>query len=88
MWVAHTSVSGISAVVDPRGRVLETTGLFEPAVLTPTVRFATSVTPYGRLGDWVAYAAILVIAVFLVAGMLGRRTGEPLQEKAGSAVES
>jgi apolipoprotein N-acyltransferase len=88
MWVAHTSVSGISAVVDPRGRVLETTGLFEPAVLTPTVRFATSVTPYARLGDWVAYAAILAIAVILAAGMLRRRTGEPLREKTGSAVES
>lgn len=74
MWVAHASISGISAVVDPEGRVLESTGLFEPAVLTPTVQFATSTTPYARMGDWVpALAAAAVIGFLLVPVLRARR---------------
>ncbi len=72
MWVAHTSISGISAVVDPMGRVLETTPLFEPAVLTPTVQFASTTTPYARLGDWFPMAAFLAVAAFLIAPLLRR----------------
>jgi apolipoprotein N-acyltransferase len=72
MWVAHASISGISAVVDPEGRVLETTSLFEPAVLTPTVRFATETTPYARLGDWVPWGAVAAVIGFLVAPFFRR----------------
>jgi apolipoprotein N-acyltransferase len=73
MWVAHTSVSGISAVVDPEGRVLERTKLFEPALLTPEIRFADSTTPYARLGDWVPLAAIGAVIGFLVLPFIRRR---------------
>ncbi|HEU4866294.1 MAG TPA: apolipoprotein N-acyltransferase [Actinomycetota bacterium] len=73
MWVAHASISGISAVVDPQGRVLETTNLFEPAVLTPTVRFATTTTPYAKLGDWVPWGAVLAVIGSLVAPFFRRR---------------
>ncbi len=73
MWVAHASISGISAVVDPEGRVLESTPLFEPAVLTPTVRFATTTTPYAKLGDWVPWGAVLTVICFLVAPFFRRR---------------
>lgn len=73
MWVAHASISGISAVVDPSGRVLEKTELFEPAVLTPTVRFATTTTPYAKLGDWVPYGAILAVAIFLILPLFRRK---------------
>lgn len=66
MWVAHTSVSGISAVVDPRGRVVERTELFEPALLTPTVQFATSLTPYARFGDWLVVATAVGVIVLLL----------------------
>ncbi|MGQ0678590.1 MAG: apolipoprotein N-acyltransferase [Actinomycetota bacterium] len=72
MWVAHISISGKSAVVAPDGRVLERTGLFEEAVLTPQVRFATEITPYARLGDWVPYSALVFIVAVLVAGMRRR----------------
>ncbi|MDQ4149946.1 MAG: apolipoprotein N-acyltransferase [Actinomycetota bacterium] len=61
MWVAHAAVSGISGVVTPEGRVTETTGLFAPAVMTPTVRFATTVTPYARFGDWLPFACLAVL---------------------------
>lgn len=84
MWVAHASISGISAVVDPEGRVLEKTPLFQPAVLTPTVQFATSTTLYARLGDWVPVLAIIAVVAFLAAPALRRRARPvPAGEAAG-----
>ncbi|HEX2052460.1 MAG TPA: apolipoprotein N-acyltransferase [Actinomycetota bacterium] len=82
MWVAHASISGISAVVDPAGRVLQQTGLFEPATLVPTLPMATTTTPYARLGDWVPAAAALTVAAALLAPAfrIGRR-----REAAGTA---
>lgn len=73
MWLAHAAVSGRSAVIDPEGRVLSRTDLFEPAILQPEIRFATGVTPYARMGDWVIYATGLAAAAVL--GMdLARRS--------------
>lgn len=78
MWVAHTSISGISAVVDPEGRVLEQTSLFEPATLVPTMQFASTTTVYARLGDWVPALAALTVGVFLLAPVIRlRRRSEP-----------
>lgn len=72
MWVAHTAVSGKSAVIAPDGRVMDNTGLFEQAVLTPEVRFATTTTPYARLGDWVPYLAIVVAVLVILIGPISR----------------
>lgn len=66
MWVAHTALTGISAVIDPSGRILEETSLFEPDLLTPQVRMQQSPTLYARLGDWVPLAAAAWIAALLI----------------------
>ena len=69
MWVAHTAISGNSAVITPEGRITQSTGLFRQEVLTPTIRFATRVTPYARFGDWLPLAALSVmVAAILAAG--------------------
>jgi apolipoprotein N-acyltransferase len=70
MWVAHTAVSGISAVVAPDGRVVQRTGLFTKQVLTPKIRFATSTTVYARLGDWLPLAAIVFAIGVLASGLI------------------
>jgi apolipoprotein N-acyltransferase len=67
MWVAHTAISGNSAVITPEGRIIQSTDLFTQEVLTPTIRFATRVTPYARLGDWVPLASLTVMVVALLA---------------------
>lgn len=74
MWVAHTALTGISAVISPDGSILENTDLFEPALLTPTVRMATTRTAYGRFGDWVAYTSIAVVLAGGGVGFIRRRT--------------
>jgi apolipoprotein N-acyltransferase len=67
MWVAHTAISGNSAVITPEGRIIQSTDLFTQEVLTPTIRFATRVTPYARLGDWVPLASLTLMVVALLA---------------------
>jgi apolipoprotein N-acyltransferase len=63
--------TGISAVVDPRGRVLESTPLFETTVLVREVPFVSEETFYTRHGDVFAQAC-LALGLALVAAA-GRR---------------
>lgn len=68
-WVVHAAISGISAFVDPQGRVVARTGLFDQTVLRSRIRTTTGETLYTRLGDWVPWLTLVVVAgLFLAAG--------------------
>jgi apolipoprotein N-acyltransferase len=66
-YMVRAANTGITAVVDPRGRVLEPTRLFERAVLVREVPFVAETTFYTRHGDVFARACA-AIALALVAG--------------------
>jgi len=73
MWIAHTALSGPSAVISPSGQITAQTKMFKPAVLMPTIRFATRITPYARFGDWVPAGAFLALAALGLASFrMGR----------------
>lgn len=61
-WVVRATNSGISALVDPAGRVVAETPLLERAVLRGTVHPLSGDTPYGRLGDWPGWVALVLVA--------------------------
>lgn len=69
-WVVRATNTGISAVIDPAGRVVQRLGLFEEGVLVADVATARGRTPYGRFGD--APVLALLVAASL-ACLLGRR---------------
>ena len=72
-WVVNAAVSGISAFIDPSGRVVTEVGLFRTAILRHTIRSSDVVTPYVRWGDWFPWLSLV-----LVAGMVlvpRKRTG-------------
>ena len=74
-WYVNAAISGISAFVDPGGRVVTSAGLFEPAILRHTIRAADERTWYVRLGDllpWLGLAFLLV-----VIAVPRRRPGDP-----------
>ncbi len=50
-YLVRAANTGITAVVDPRGRVVEKTALFEPAVLVREVPIVSGQTFYARHGD-------------------------------------
>lgn len=71
-WVVHGAVSGISAFVDPEGRVVDQRGLFEPALMRRDVVVSSQRTLYTRFGDWVPWGSLLLVLA-LIAVPRGRR---------------
>ena len=59
-YVVRAANTGISGVVDPYGRVVVATPLFEPRAIVADVRFLTDRTLYSRLGDVVVWVSLVV----------------------------
>jgi hypothetical protein len=78
-WVVHAAVSGISALIDEGGRVVDSRGLFEPATMRGVAVTSDRTTLYVRFGDWVPWGSI-VLVIGLVALPRGRRRAERTPE--------
>jgi apolipoprotein N-acyltransferase len=71
-FVVRAANTGFTGAVDPYGRVLAKTALFEPAAITVDVRLLDYRTIYSRLGDVAVWLSLgLTAAVVAVPG--GRR---------------
>ncbi len=66
-FLARAANTGISGFVDPYGRVLDRTPLFEPALVVQDLRFLTDRTVYSRIGDLVAWLSLAVTIAALLA---------------------
>jgi len=66
-YLVRSANTGISGIVDPYGRVLERTPVFQPAVMVGEARFLTTTTFYGRHGDVLPYAAVVAVLALVVA---------------------
>ena len=65
-YLARAANTGISGFVDPYGRVMAKSELFEQNLLVENVRFLRARTIYSRIGDLVAWLSLaLTLAVFL-----------------------
>jgi apolipoprotein N-acyltransferase len=65
-YLARAANTGISGVVDPYGRVVVRSAIFEQAGLVEEVRLLTRRTIYSTIGDAIAYFAIALTVVALV----------------------
>jgi apolipoprotein N-acyltransferase len=66
-YLARSANTGISGIVDPYGRVVERSAIFEQAALVGEIRFLRARTVYSMIGDAVAYVAIVLVGVALLA---------------------
>lgn len=65
-FLVRSTNSGVSAIVDPLGRVVVQSGLFTRESLRSTVELLDEETLYGRLGDWPGWlGALLSVALVL-----------------------
>ncbi|MBR6054284.1 MAG: apolipoprotein N-acyltransferase [Bacteroidales bacterium] len=72
-WIARSANTGISAFIDPRGRIVASTPWWEKASLPGTVVLSTARTFFVRVGDIPGRLSILVFLLLLVAAMVSRR---------------
>ena len=71
-YLVRAANTGISGAVDPYGRVVEKSAIFEQTGLVVDVRFLQGRTIYSRLGDVAGYAS-LAITVLALASLRRRR---------------
>jgi apolipoprotein N-acyltransferase len=66
-YLARAANTGISGFVDPYGRVLQSSQMFQTAVLTEDVRFLKVRTLYSRIGDTVGWLSVALTIAALAA---------------------
>jgi apolipoprotein N-acyltransferase len=66
-YLARAANTGISGFVDPYGRVMAKTPLFEQATVVRDIRFITDRTIYSRIGDLVAWVSLALTAAALLS---------------------
>ena len=71
-YLARAANTGISAFVDPRGRVLQQTRLFEATTLVRDVPQEVLDTFYARHGDLFAWGCLVLAAGLSAAARIGR----------------
>ena len=60
-FVLRSATTGISAYIDPTGRVLESIPMNGDGIIYAKFQPRTTITPYVRFGDWFAWAAMVVV---------------------------
>lgn len=74
LWVVRATTTGISAIIDPHGRITARAPLFTATTLDARVVPMDVTTPYERAGDVVAWACVAAAAIALLKG---RRDATP-----------
>ena len=73
-YLVRSANTGISGIIDPYGRILIRTNVFETVAVVGDARFVQATTVYARIGDLAAHLSAAVVVVALAFALLeGRR---------------
>ena len=72
VWVAHASLTGISAFIAPDGEIAASTPLWTATTLVREVNFTQEVTLYARTGDWLPWGCIALSIAGLIVSVTRR----------------
>ncbi len=73
--VLQASISGHSAIIDARGRVITESSFFHNGIIDATVATRRGLTPYVRYGDWALGASVLGVLAAGGAAWSTKRRG-------------
>ncbi len=73
-YVARATSNGVTAIIDPQGRITARAPQFETTRITGEVMAMTGLTPFTRTGSWPAW---LLAALLVIPGLLPRRPDKP-----------
>ncbi len=80
-YLIRAANTGISAIVDPMGRILQASDLFVPAVISGRIRLEQGETFYTRHGDLFVWSCVAFVIAVFVAGRAwhtARRSSAPV----------
>jgi apolipoprotein N-acyltransferase len=69
-WFMRATNTGVTAIIDHKGRIVAQAPQFERTVLRGEVQSRTGMTPYVRFGN---YPILILIGLFLVLSYLAKR---------------
>jgi apolipoprotein N-acyltransferase len=72
LYLVRAANTGISAIVDPMGRLIAKTEIFTRQKLAGSVRFISIPTIYSRFGDWFVWVCYLFLAGMILWSIKGR----------------
>ena len=72
-YLVRAANTGISGIVDPYGRVLARSDLYQPAMIVGDARFLRAPTFYARHGDVLAWASLVMTVLLVVMPIRVRR---------------
>jgi apolipoprotein N-acyltransferase len=72
-WILRATDNGISAVIDPAGRIVRTTQEYEELAARFSYRYRQDLTLYTRYGDWFVLLCALIAAATLTNAVLPAR---------------
>ena len=74
-WIARCGNTGISAIIDPSGRIVKETSWWEPATLQGRIGLSDERTFFVEHGDYVGRICILMFLLLLCGTIVRRFTG-------------
>ena len=74
-WIARCANTGISAIIDPSGKVVDKTSWWESDVLQGKVGLSDERTFFVRHGDFVGRICVLMFILILLVAITRRFTG-------------
>jgi apolipoprotein N-acyltransferase len=73
-WLIRSTNDGITAVIDPRGRIVDRMPAFTQMSKLMPFDYVTEQTLYTRYGDWFAWGCLALGLVLAGIGMLAARS--------------
>ena len=72
-YMVRSTNTGVSAIVDPTGRILVESLMYTPAILVSDISLMDIKTPYVKYGDWFAYGCVVYVFLGLVMVCINRK---------------
>lgn len=69
-WIARSANTGISSVIDDKGRMIRETDLFVKDAITSEIPLRAELTVYASVGDWVAIPCMWITGGFAVFSLV------------------
>jgi apolipoprotein N-acyltransferase len=76
-YILRAANTGISAIIDPRGRITARTPIFEERVLKGSFALRDNLTLYVRYGDYFILVSFIFLAILTVVQFLRKKQGKP-----------